>query len=310
MADDNKYLSIVIDGLEEISQEIGDATGQMPTLYQLLDVLAQTLRWGSSDIISDISVNNIQELSPKIKAGRGVKDRKNILQKDSDVSDFTDSVWVVASDVISNLSARIHADTGERPTIRELCTLLATGINQCRHQIVSDVNQGDVVDIVCKVKKAGKIKVNIADIVAIRTQTGKVHKACVLAKNRFGVAYGFFDAEIVGGKVLFTNQPKVRKYPIYSAESSVESGAWPIIGHDERLLDLFPKDPEIFHNKKSSINLNNPKIGPFGSGETSAGSLRDLTEDEAEEIGLLGGGYRQTYIPEFLEKRLAELIKW
>jgi hypothetical protein len=58
-----------------------------------------------------------------------------------------------------------------------------------------------------------------------------------------------------------------------------------VIGHRPDLLDLFPKAPPIYHSK--SDNISNNQIGQFRSAGTVVGELRQLSECEAIEIGLL-----------------------
>jgi hypothetical protein len=72
------------------------------------------------------------------------------------------------------------------------------------------------------------------------------------------------------------------------------------------LLALFPKWPEIYHSK--SDNPSNPRIGAYGSGETATEELRDLTEAEANEIGLNRRTYHQGMLEEQFEKYLQETL--
>jgi hypothetical protein len=49
-----------------------------------------------------------------------------------------------------------------------------------------------------------------------------------------------------------------------------------------------------------------PETGPFGSAETPSGERRDLTEEEAEEIGLTDGSYSEFQPPEVVPEYLAQ----
>jgi hypothetical protein len=83
------------------------------------------------------------------------------------------------------------------------------------------------------------------------------------------------------------------------------NGRWVRVGAQEDVLQIFPKAPEIYHEKSS--NPSNPRIGPFGSAEAPTGDLRELKEAEARHIGL-GHTYRQIMLEEefevFLERTL------
>jgi hypothetical protein len=61
----------------------------------------------------------------------------------------------------------------------------------------------------------------------------------LVANNMFGLAIGFFKA-VVPVPRLPAATAEVVPYPMYLADRSIESGQWPVIGHDERLLDRFP----------------------------------------------------------------------
>ncbi len=83
---------------------------------------------------------------------------------------------------------------------------------------------------------------------------------------------------------------------------AVTSGRWRIIGHHEGLLRLFPAAPEMFHRRRA--DLPGPSVGPHGAAEKPDGSLRPLTAEEAQEIGLFDPGFQQFYFGEDLERRL------
>ncbi|MEU0880478.1 hypothetical protein ABZ345_17890 [Lentzea sp. NPDC005914] len=87
--------------------------------------------------------------------------------------------------------------------------------------------------------------------------------------------------------------------PVDADDEAVQSGRWPIIGHDDDLRAEFD-EPEIFHPPRED----RPNLGPHGAAETAAGNLRLLTEQEASEAGLSEPGFTQTYLWEHLEQRL------
>ncbi|HAW29244.1 MAG TPA: hypothetical protein DCY03_14180 [Planctomycetaceae bacterium] len=86
----------------------------------------------------------------------------------------------------------------------------------------------------------------------------------------------------------------------------IVNGRWQRISHREDLLGLFPSSPEIYHSK--SDNPSNNIIGQFGSAESPNGELRALCENEARQIELDTGVYRQILLEEqfetFLQKKL------
>jgi hypothetical protein len=157
------------------------------------------------------------------------------------------------------------------------------------------------------VSKQKKITPRIGDIVAIPAGNDEYFFALVLAKNDFGAAYGLFEGTSRLKPVSKNSHPAVNPRPVYSADDLIESDRWKIIGRDEGLLSLFPEEPEIYHRQRA--DRPNPLLGPYGAGETASGKLRPLTREEAEEIGLLSDEYRQSYLPDTLEKYLNAKLK-
>lgn len=79
------------------------------------------------------------------------------------------------------------------------------------------------------------------------------------------------------------------------------------MGHDENLLLAFPAQPEIYHRPQPLIPGVSP-VGRFGAAETADRKLRDVSREEAERLGLLNPGFRQTYPSPILVKELSTLI--
>jgi hypothetical protein len=88
---------------------------------------------------------------------------------------------------------------------------------------------------------------------------------------------------------------------VYTEDSLVKDGTWKIVGTDESLLALFPADPPIYHKPGAWPGID---TGEFGAAETADGPMRMIGADEAREVGLLGGTYRQTYPAAYLQKVL------
>src|SRR5262249_30829209 len=157
-----------------------------------------------------------------------------------------------------------------------------------------------------KVAPHKKITLKPGDILAIPRAKGGHYFVIHIASNRFGQAFGIFAGHRKVPYLSSEWKAVPIKYPVYSGRALVVSGRWKRIEHREDLLDLFPKSPEIYHSK--SDNPSNDRIGPYGSGETASEELRDLTEAEAKEIGLIRGTYLQGMLEEQFEKYLQRTL--
>jgi hypothetical protein len=225
----------------------------------------------------------------------------------SAVSGLNDAAFVVAGDLVSEVADGFRKGDGRAPTLKELCGLLVEALHGRGEALLSGAAPSDVAAVKAEVRKQKRIKAGVGDVVAIPTEGGGFHTAVILAINKYGVAYGIFEgASKLPRPVSSDFHPPPRKHPVYSTDEFVASGRWPVVGHDEGLRALFPAEPEMYYRKQVIPGAERAmeKIGPYGTARTASGGKRDLTQEEAEELGLLDGTYRQTYQPEQLEKHL------
>jgi len=301
------HLVSATERLQEVAEEFSDAIGRRPTSTELFEILTWALKSTSDDILADIQLASIIALKPQVKKGAKPFDSwVNTKDMPSAVSDLNDATFVVAGDFLVELTNAIKQETGQLPTLDALCKSIIEVLHRCDENLLADISPAHITGVKAEVKKQQKIASKIGDIVAIPAKNGEDFIAIILAKNKYGVAYGFFEGTSKLKPVSIHAHPPVRRYPIYSSDEFTQNGRWKIIGHDEELRSLFPADPETYFRKQviPGAEKYGGKIGPYGSGKTATGALRDLTQAEAEEIGLLSGQYRQVYLPEILEKYL------
>jgi hypothetical protein len=297
------HFNLVVSGLSEISNEFVDELKFQPSSLEIFEILSWGLKTCDNDILADVNPSNITALKPKIK-----KKIKSIEQstasdpKKSSVEDLNDHIFVVANDFFADLVNAMKLDIGQAPTLENLCDVLLGGLHRCDDDLLLDVLPSEITGIKPEIRKQRKILSKVGDVVAIPAKNNEFFIACILTKNCFGTAYGFFEGTHKPRPISTTSPPPINPYPIYSDDEFVVNGKWQIITHDEKLLLLFPSEPEIYHSDQ--IFEEDPKIGPYGSGETASGDLRDLTKEEAEQIGLLSGGYHQSYLSEDLDAYL------
>jgi hypothetical protein len=284
--------------LIEIADEFAAQIGRRPSAKELVEILAWGLKSLSTDPVADVRPGDVVELD--------VKRRKPTDNSElpSSVPELNDSVFVLASDLIVELAAAFKDKSKRRPTLSELLDLLARALSNVSR--ITGTSPDQIVKIRGVVRKTKKIPVSLGDIIAIPAPNRGNFIAVVLAKNRFGIAYGFFEGAHRMKPYSVNSHPRVEPNPVYSGDEFIQSGRWKIIGHDETLLSLFPSEPEIYHYQHTKDP--DPLIGPHGSGETAAGRLRPLTKEEAEDLGLVGEEYRPIYLPSLLEKYLSRKL--
>jgi hypothetical protein len=216
----------------------------------------------------------------------------------SRVGELNDAVFVDLTDLLADLAAGIHKTTGRPVPAAELASSLLTVLSGADIAF-ADLHSAQLRGLTAAAAKRAR-KPAVGDVLAIPTAGGGYHVAVVVQRNRFGTAVGVFD-----GTSTVPAVPAVRRVmprPFHTDDQSVLDGDWKVAGHDEELLALFPKDPEIYHQPPSQVP--GVDLGEFGAAETDAGVLRLIDEDEAREVGLLDGTYQQTHLSESLQKLL------
>jgi hypothetical protein len=300
---DDRSIILAATGLQHLSEEFADEIGRSPSCDELFDILTQSLR---SEYFNELLDTHNPVLKPLVKIDDRRFDTEMHTDKiESSVADLNDNVFVYAAEfVLGDLIKAIKADTGQPPTLKHLCHILVEGLHRCNDHLLADTNPLDISGIKFEVRKGPKIICHRGDCVALPAKNGEYFLAMVLAKNRFGVAFGFFAGTSKSRRIDPTSLPPVRRYPFYSGTEYITNGRWEINDHNEALLAFFPREPEIYHRSQIISVRGIPEIGPYGSGETASGELRHLTKEEAAEIGLLCDKYRQIHLPEQLETYL------
>jgi hypothetical protein len=144
-------------------------------------------------------------------------------------------------------------------------------------------------------------------VFGIPRKNGGYYCVIYIASNQFGEAFGLFSGSVQESYLPSSWVPLPILRPVYSGKHLITTGRWVALGKREDLLKLFPEAPEIFHAK--SDNVSNPKIGTYGSAETPDGKLRQLSQTEADEVGLTNGSYRHVRLEEAFEQFLNSTLE-
>lgn len=304
---DDRCAAFAAAELAELAADFADESGRQPSSAELCEVLTWGLRSCRDDVLSDANPSNMQELAPRLR--KGAQKRPAWSEPDasagSAVDALNDQAFGAATTLLTDLSRLWKSESGAAPALDELCRVLTLGLQRSPADLLADVAPADIAAIVPRLARKGKVSTRPGDIVAIPTQAGQHLFAVVVAKNSLGTAYGFFKGAGPLRPIAAQSHPPVFPYPIYTGDQLVAQGKWPIIGHDEGLLALFPPEPEIYHSEQ--LLDDGPPVGPFGSAETPSGAWRDVSEDEARAVGLTSGQYSQVVLPDYIETYVAGL---
>jgi hypothetical protein len=249
--------------------EMADELGGPPTLAEFLEVLG----WATAD-------GGPSRFTATLAGGKPYRS-----ESPSRVPDLDDNVFAEASEYAHGLD-----------TSRLAASLLAE--LRGGRIILADVEPDEIGGLTVETPKKRVAKPKPGDVVAIPV-AGGYRPAVVLVRNRFGTALGLFTGVSPNGQVGRLRGAPGR--PVYTDESLIKDGTWPVVDHDESLLELFPADPPIYHRPNAWPGID---TGEFGAAETADGTMTPISEDEAREVGLTDGTYRQTSHAAFLQKQL------
>lgn len=263
-----------------------------PTLAEVLYILSVSVPV-DNDALDHISVP--LRLRVKIRGNRRYSGSCG-----SRIGELNDVAFVEASDWLLFLAREIATAKGHRVLLAELVDGIRESIVESQISF-GDVSASELSTLVAEVQRK-VVAVRCGDVVAISRRGGRYSIAVVVARNRFGTALGFLRGSFPYPRVGDPQHCQVESRPVYTDDQLIANGTWPVIDHNENLLLLFPKDPEIYH--APDLTLPGVQVGRFGSAESSSGDMRHISKDEAEQVGLLGGTYRQIYVSRQLQQSL------
>lgn len=281
---------------DSLREELCHSLDREPTLREILAILLVECESTTADLFSDVDGVNIAGIELVRTNSKQVEriDRQYMLTMD----DVSDGAYVAAADYLSDATNAMRRAGGSLPTADEF---LALTLSLCRRRCPTLVN--NIVALRCALRRPGRIRYRVGDVVTIAAGGGKYFFLIVIAVNTFGTAFGLFRG--AHPLSVYPDLPRVPhlRHPVYSDGVLIKSGKWKIAGNRPDLLQRFPSDPEVFYGKED--NPDDPDIGPYGSAATASGTLRNLSQREAAEVGLLDGSYQSAYLEEDLESKLA-----
>ena len=288
-----RHQHLVASHIGDLSAEIEEDLEAGPTADVILAVLATTIKASQECWFDAVDPGNVLGFEWKDAVGRS----RSTLLVSGKVADFGDHVFVRAADFLGEITARLEIDNGKKPSLEEFCKLIVSSAAAVKDGVSFD----DVLQLKPRVARGSSAAIKrakIGDIVEIPAQAGGAYRAVVVARNNMGTAYG-----ILSGPEKHMQSPPRRIVPlaVYSGDNAIKEGRWTIVGHDDAALELFPKVPEIYFRKQDPFHVDDPEIGEFGAAKAPGGTMRQVSKEEAAEVGLLNGDYNQGYLEPFLE---------
>src|SRR5690242_1335291 len=127
-----RHYSFVEKGLRELYDEIVDALGRKITSSELMELLAYTVRTSPEGTFSDLPSVTVERFELKFRAGaRPAMSPEEVESARKTLGELSDSVFVVASDLIGDVSRLVATEMGQAPTLEELGVLLLEGLRRC-----------------------------------------------------------------------------------------------------------------------------------------------------------------------------------
>lgn len=280
--------------LREIIGSFREEIGTPPTLGEFLEIVGLAVPLASDDI----------EASPGTFHFDAKVDGKRYRSgRDSQVAELNDRAFVDVSSLVAFFGGQVRAVHGHAASPNELASAILEAL-QGEDVSFDDVRGASVSSLVATASKP-VAKPKLGDIVAIPVGNSGYRMAVVIARNRFGTAIGLLgDATVIPrvGKI----SPEVAQRFIYTDDQLIAKGMWVIVGHNDNLLNLFPSDPEIYHGPDPIFP--SVQLGEFGAAETASGTMRQISKNEAEEVGLLNSSYRQLFVSTYLHQLMVDGI--
>ncbi|RKN35808.1 hypothetical protein [Streptomyces hoynatensis] len=275
---------------------LAEELGGPPRLRELLDVLG----WAAASLGPELAGEPEGPVLLRARLRRGAAEG-GAAAGPSRAPEVGDATIVEAGDLLARFARRVAAAEGAPPSPARLVALLGRGLRQAPEGTLADVRPGDVSALGIAAVPRRK-RAEPGDIVAIPARGGGHHLAVALERNVFGTALGLFTGVHPARPVSASRHPAVDPRPVYVGEEAVASGRWPVVGRDPGLCALWPPAPEIYHRPVADVPM--PGIGPYGAAEKPDGTLRELGEAEAREVGVLDPGFHQLYLGTQLEQEL------
>jgi hypothetical protein len=277
--------------LSDVVSQFAEELGELPRLGEFLEILGLAV---PSNNPAGGELPMPLTLKAKTAGNRVYRDASS-----SRVGELNDATFVEAVEALGSLAEQVAASTGQPASADGLAGAIHRAIRDESLRF-ADIDSEAITSVTVDGPKR-RVKAQPGDVIAIPVDGG-YRLAVMITRDGRGMALGLFSGAMATPRAGALDPASAKRYPVYTGEHLVADGTWPVVGHDEGLLAAFPSEPEIYHSPDPAWS----GIGEFGSAETADDVMRDISEAEAREVGLLDGTYSQVYLEEILQARLTD----
>ncbi|WP_370941972.1 hypothetical protein AB5J62_22960 [Amycolatopsis sp. cg5] len=283
--------------LGEVVEAFAAERQRNPTLGELLEVLGLSVP-GNCEQLGSVPFPLVFRV--KLKGGRRYEATPS-----ERVAGLNDITFTEASELLAFLAERVAVSSGQPAEAGELASVLLQALRAAQLRL-DDVSSGDVASLAVHAPK--RIKAVRGDVVAIRSSESGHHFAVILTEGSTEVAVGLLSGVFKEPRLGPVGEYRAEHIPVFTGDALIANGKWPIIGHSEALLGLFPDPPEFYFRPSTSVSVGN-RYGEHGAAISKGKegrTVRLISRQEAVRIGLPDVTYRQSYDEELFERMLNE----
>lgn len=265
----------------------------------LVDEVAEP---GSSPLTPRELLEVLREAAPTVTAADSGWAAWHVVERGSvrRVAGFSDAVFDLGLDFMEAVQGPESRTRADQFDIRDLPVIVERIGRNSEDETVRRAAETAAYTIEISEQRS---RWSAGDVLAIPVESG-YRLAVVLPKTSFGWAIGVLEGSYRVPRVGSIEQPKADVW-FYTEISEYLAGRWLRIGKEKSLIELFPEVLERFFYQPVVVP---PQMrdARFGFAETPDGDLRMLEEEEANQLGVLDGTYRQSR----LSRDAARFLAW
>lgn len=217
-----------------------------------------------------------------------------------------DTCFNLASELFQEIARIFEEETGNKPTVEEVCEILLSTLRASSADLFRDTNPMSVTRLTPTIVRKSKVTLKPGDVIAIPRKKGGYYFAVYVGKNFHGLGLAVFRETSRVLQIPDNWKPHLAFwFPLYTELTPMVEGRWLIVGNRPDLTDVLPHGLEVFHKR---YEHSSDKIGPYGNAESADKKSRHLTKAEATDMGILDDAWSAVYLTSrmeaFLNKRL------
>ena len=291
---------LIVTELNEIFEAFTEEMERKIQVKEFFCLILWSVKNISIEPYNYITATSVEEIRVVMKAQSLKINISEILDQ---LGELNDNCFVTTSDFISALIKENLQSDDYEITIKSVFHLIIIALHKFDTTPFEDYDKLEIQKVDIKFVSKKKIRIKQGDVITIPLSDTTFAIAIMIEKTSFGTGYGIFNKRYSSFSFKQLVSDEVLKYQLFTVDTPVQEGVWKIMFNDKNLLNRFPKTLEKFH---SPLLFDSAK--PYGLGETSDGTLRKLSKEEAEEIGILSKDFDQVLLPEELKDFLNELL--